>query len=478
MSQWLADWEQAQQACEQGAWAEALAHFEKAAQLANRLPDEDPNKSDVLYGLGATLARLGQTARADAVLAQVLRLRIDVHGLGHPLVATTLYTQGEMYLRNSQWMEAQHALVMASELLGRMEIEDWPRFEVEFSLARTLKLTGHLDEAFRHLQVAGRLAGPNSPYRVALQELAAALAIGHGHYELAAQILTRLAEGYPAGPDQVDALGALADVLLASKQWEATVSTIDRALQQDPEQAALWRRKGVALSRSGQPAEAEICLLKAREIVFTARQKVEMTRLCADVQRRAQNWEAVAARLEESLGLLRRDPGRRAELRVALGQAYLRLGRPGDARREFLRAFKLRHRVARPPYVLMAEAMAGLGAANNRLGRTRQAEKSLNFALFLMESDLIPVEGLDEESLARGRELTLTILDELAQCLEAQQRFGEAAAGVEAVLRARQGDVDFSGDQGRKLLDRAIELYQKAGDEARADQVRQEFTAS
>jgi len=450
----------------------ALVSLQTAADAADPFEDSDARKADTLSLLGTTLARFQRVDEADSVLTRALALRTENLGLGHPLVAGTLYVMGEMYRHSNRLLEAQHALVVASEITERLGLQDELTAEIEMSASLVLKQTGQTGESTRHAVKAARLLPPDSPRRQALADLVASLEIAHGAFELAADSFARIAARQEPGPELSATLGALADMQLIQGLWESALATAERVLEFEPHHAGILRRKAVALSRLGRCDEAEDVLLAARELSFLG--KAQLTKMMAEVNLRAERWERAIERFEEAISLLYREPLLRVQIRLALGKLYLKMNRREEAGRQFARAASARRRMRRAPLMLVAEALFLLGQVLNAEGRQRLAYRRLSKALFLMESDLIPVSAMTEQEQADAYELTLLILQEMSLSLEMGGRLKSAASVLESVVSARRESAFTSSDNLALLLEKLAGLYDRAGYPEKSLQVKEQ----
>ncbi len=458
---WETAWEAGTRAAAEGRFDEAVENLRTAARAADEFEDTDARKSDTFYVLGSTLARLERVEEADPILTRALTLRTEALGMGHPQVAATLYVMGEMYRQANRYTEAQHALVVASEIVEKLELENELAGDISMSASLVLKKNGLVEESFRHATRAAQFMAPDNRWRASLLELGASLVVSLGAYDAAADLFARIAADQQPGQEQNETLAALADMQLLQGLWEEALKTVGTALQVEPRDVALLRRRAVCQSRLGEPDEAEASLLLAREIAFSG--QAEFTKMMAEVNVRAERWEKAAERFEETLLQVERDPRMRAEVRLALGKVYLQLNRPEDAGRQFSRAASARRRMKRPPIVLVAEALQLLGTVQNGLGRPKRAYRRLSDALTLMESDLVPRLAMSEEENAAAYQLTLAILLELSICLERLERFSSAAGVLKSVMDARQASTDAELLQLADQADRLSALYDKAG---------------
>jgi len=455
------DWDTAYQAglsaTEKGQFEEALGHFQQAALKAEDFADNDERKGDTFYFLGLTQARADLILVADHNLTRALKLRIEALGMGDLRVAQTLYTMGEIYRREMRIGDAQNALVVASEIVDKLGVKEALAADIFFATAVVLHQAGHYENSLQQAVKAAAVMPQDHPMRPALVDLTASLAIAHQAYALAAQTFEKKAASQEPGLEQNTTLGALADMQLAQGLWEDALATTRRALEVFPTDSQMLRRQAVAFSRSGQFEKAEASLLKAREETYQTHDKAELTSMLAEVQIRAKNGERAADYYLEALRLIQRSPLIRAQWRLALGKIYLGLERFDEARKQFACVARTRKHMRRPPYLLLAEALLHLGALYNRDGDGASSEKRLSYALYIMESDHVPLEGLTPEQKTHGQNLTVGILRELSASLALQGRFGEAAGVLESVVL-----FDDEADKQAQQLELLAELFRQA----------------
>lgn len=457
----MSNWDFAQAALLENDLEKALPLLRNSVQEAQDLPEGSEEKVERLNLLATALARQGEVAQAEILFAQSLKERIESAGLD-PIVATTLYLMGEMYRHDPvRMLDAAGVLAVASEILERHGIESELTFQVEYACAVVSSRLMDPAGALKHLGKAWPLIPPGSPVLFNMLSLAASLGMGAREYEFAAQVFQKTASLHPPGPQQLEALGSLADLQLLQGQFSEALETTSQGLNQSPDDAKLLRRHGVAASRLGRSEEASESLLRARNVARFRNDQAELTLMLGDIEARQQRWEKAVERYVEALALVKADRRLRAHIRVALGLVYLKLGEQEQARLQFVAASGLRKRLKRPPYALVAEALLHLGHIYQARGKFFRAELRLLAALEMLDADNTPFEVLHPSEQEKVTELLAALPLALSTAIESQQRWAQAASVLEPLVIHCAGPLEE--------MDRLASLYQRAEIPDRAD---------
>lgn len=283
-------------------------------------------------------------------------------------------------------------------------------------------------------------------------------------------------------PEDLEALDLHSDLLMGARDWAGALSTIERMLEQRPEEAALWSRKAVLLEALERPTESEAAWRRTLELdpgEFTAIDRMtellrgagresELIELLEGLRVRAEADPLVDARLAD-LYLARGNFARTVELleplaargvlepraRVILADLLANLDRRVDAI-EVLEELVAGGMEAAPVLRMLGELQLDEGRIEDAEASLRAAVRAdpaspasyVSLLVILGQSDAALLRGEGEpDRLAELREL-IDRAEELVDPDDLRQNFL-----LGAVIR-RTGDLE----RAKPLLRRASEL--------------------
>jgi len=180
--------------------------------------------------------------------AQELLAKLESLGYVQQDKPTANVNQGTIHLQSGAYEEAVASF--------RAALAQTDRDPVRLSLARALRLAGHLDEASGELAVL-RSRG-FSPSSVQLET--ALIARDRGDLDTAAKLLREAAD---ADPNSAEAWMNLGVVHERRKQWGEAIAAYKESIARKPDEAEGYNKLGVALRQAGKVDEAISALRRA-----------------------------------------------------------------------------------------------------------------------------------------------------------------------------------------------------------------------
>jgi tetratricopeptide (TPR) repeat protein len=221
-----------------------LQQWEELIEQSDEVLGEDPDNGGAHYLRGVALWRTGNYEEAERHLSRAVTLLSDQPGIHGVL--------GALYLEHANALREQGGADEVAVLGGRAAEE----------LSKQLELTPGVKTHLTNLVIALELAGRSEEARTALERLIAAnpedpkpylrladLQIEAGQAEEAVRTLNSMPG---AGAEVVDFLYNAAVVMWNEDKLDATIATMARAIELDPENGLLHQLKGRAHIAKGE----------------------------------------------------------------------------------------------------------------------------------------------------------------------------------------------------------------------------------
>ena len=417
---------------DKGQWDEAMAHYQRALQIA-------PEYAEGQNNLGRALLQKGQIDEAIPHLESALRSNPSHAG-----------AQNNLGVALAQKGRVDEAITHFQEAL-RLK----PGFaDAEYDLGTALLQRGQVDGSILHFQEALKY---QPGYTDAHHNLGNAL-IQKGRVDDAIAQFQRALEIRPNSPETHNSLGR---VLLRSGQVDGSILHFEKALEGRPDYAEAHSSLGLALLQKGRVEEAVTHLQKALEV--RPRDAEAQGNLGAALLRKGQVDEAI---IHFQMALEIR-PGY-AEAQHNLGTALLRKGEVEQSVAHFQKALELRPNFGEAAYSLsnallqrgqVREAVAGFQRALEIRPDFAEAQNNLAWVLATCPDASIrngarAVELAEQADRLSGGSNAMFV-GTLAAAYAEAGRFPEAVAASQRALQVAEAQTNAAQvNELRPLLSR------------------------
>jgi len=413
-----------------GRYEDAREHLERAVELLGGPGSHDPDALAAASDLGVLYGRLGRYDEAEALLAEVLEVRVATLGEEHPDSLVAMNRLADLMWAQGRLDELEVLDRRTLEIRRRTLGEDHPDTLKSLNgLAATLFTRGHYAEAAeifaQSLAVARRILGDQHPHTLSLANNLAATYLELGRYADAESLLREVIAGRTR--------------VLGPTHGETALSV---------------HNLGVTLAQEGHLEEAEEQLRHAvslREALAGDQSGALFSAsYLADVLRDEGRFEEAEALYHETIRGQRERFGAEGgdTLKTMSGLADLRLrqGDPRAAEAMITEILEPQQRARGDAHPDTLGSLTLLARIHNRQGRFEEAQELSERAV-----------GLGTDGLGAGHPAVLNAAFERAVALAGQGRYEEAR---EAVMVVYEGRAALLGEQhpdtvlARQLLDR------------------------
>ncbi|MEO8311022.1 MAG: CHAT domain-containing tetratricopeptide repeat protein [Caldimonas sp.] len=325
-------------------------------------PPDDLARGDAMSDLGAALLYLGEYSESEAILEELLALRIRAAGAVSKQTGETLNDLGMIHIAKGDYRRAEDYFLRALEVRRTVEGGDGPDVANTMAdLSIAYRDTGRLDEARDLLERALTIYRQNRDPKTGRE------------YSMQPVVLNRLALIYqvrgPFGPS----LGLLNEAMALTR----------KLFGEDHFNIFVYKNNlGLSYRALGRPAEAEMAYreaLEGFERVFgadhneTIKPLGNLGSLLVSEGRFAQGGALLRRALDVELKTAGAASLAAAELSGLLGDAALQAGMPDEARRHYQESVDRFASNTGTNTVDYAGSLRGLGEAESQLGSFDQA---------------------------------------------------------------------------------------------------------